>query len=113
MHEQPQAAMLLDAAADTLRQQVLPLMPAEQRVHVLMVLRAMGIAGREATAGSNWPPEMAERAETLTGRDWRGLAQAIRAGRYDPGQPLSDAVRALLCDLATARCAISNPKALP
>jgi hypothetical protein len=103
MHEQPDAANLLATASQTLRAEILPLLPPDQRIHILMVLRAIGIAERALSAGP--PPAilLANGPEAL-----RHLARDIRAGLHDHAPPTA----ALLLTLARHRCQLSNPKAL-
>ena len=99
LHEPPHAAALLAIAADTLHALILPALPPDRRGAALMVLRAMAIAAREI------------RADPVAGLP-DGLAAEIRAGRHDPGTADWQDVAARLADLAAARCAVSNPKAL-
>jgi hypothetical protein len=80
-----------------------------------MVLRAIGIASRDIAADPAIAASLADRLTALAGctDPQRRLAAEIRAGRHDPGTPACETVAALLADLAAARCAVSNPKALP
>jgi hypothetical protein len=114
MHEQPGGAELLAAARDAIQNEILPLLPAESRVQGLMVLRAIAIVERELQAGTNLSATLHARLCAVAGATdpLRRLSLDIRNGRYDPGMEGAATVGALLTDLARARCAISNPKAL-
>ena len=114
MHEQPSGAALLAAARDTVQNEILPLLPAESRVQGLMVLRAIAIVERELQAAEDRSDTLHARLCAVAGATdpLRRLSLDIRAGRYDPGMEGAATVHALLTDLARARCAISNPKAL-
>lgn len=126
--DRPDALMLLDAARRHLIEELLPLMPDERRLDVLMIANAMGIAGREAQAGDAALREAASRlaaiyeeripdglseaeARALLSRLNRRLAEDIRAGRFDTG-PKRAALRAHLEATTRARLAITNPKVL-
>jgi hypothetical protein len=114
MHEQPGGAALLAAARDTVQNEILPLLPPESRVQGLMVLRAIAIVERELQAGADRSDTPHTRLCAIAGATdpLRRLSLDIRAGHYDPGMEGAATVHTLLTDLARARCAISNPKAL-
>lgn len=116
MRDRPDAGRLLEQARRTLLQEVLDLLPANQRYSALMVANAMAIAARELEQG---PTVAAEERAALAGflgaeegaeaaRLERHLAEAIRAGRHDAAEPL----HALLSASTTRRLQIGNPKAL-
>lgn len=134
MRDQPDGAALLQAARALLRDALVPALPAEARHAALMIANAMGIAERQLRAGDTpaleeWrslrellglddpleaptPPADGEVEAALPGLN-RVLAQRIRAGDADPGQPLRAALRHHLEFVALQRLAESNPKALP
>lgn len=121
MRDRPTGAELLDTARRVLREELLPLLPAEQRHTALMVANALAIAARQLRAGD--APEQEERAalgrllgyaEPLPGLDElnRELGRLLRAGGADPGTPLYQAVREHLHTVARQRVAESNPRYL-
>jgi hypothetical protein len=126
--DRPDALMLLDAARRHLLEELLPLLPDERRLDVLMIANAMGIAGREAQAGDATLREALSRlaaiygeivsdalseeeARALLSRLNRRLAEDIRAGAFDAG-PKRAALLAHLEATTRARVAITNPKVL-
>jgi hypothetical protein len=126
--DRPDALMLLDAARRHLLEELLPLLPDERRLDVLMIANAMGIAGREAQAGDaalrealmrlatiygeTVPDALSEEeARALLSRLNRRLAADIRAGAFDSG-PQRAALLAHLEATTRARVAITNPKVL-
>ncbi|MBR0657231.1 hypothetical protein [Plastoroseomonas arctica] len=98
MHEQPDAADLLETARALLLAELLPALPASHAFAARMIANAMAIAARAARDATAWPapPD----------------AALIRAGAYDPGTPQHDEIAARLLAMARARCAVSNPRAL-
>ncbi|MES2713860.1 MAG: hypothetical protein V4653_19955 [Pseudomonadota bacterium] len=98
MHEQPDAADLLETARALLLAELLPALPASKTFAARMIANAMAIAARATANPTAWPepPD----------------AALIRAGVYDPGTPQHDEVAARLLAIAQMRCAISNPRAL-
>lgn len=115
LRELPAAPDLLSTAAALLKDELLPALPASQRVQGLMVLRAIATAQRESAAGTEWPAAMLGRARALIDgpQPLQALSAAIRAGAFDIPGPRRDAVLTLLHDMARQRCAISNPRAMP
>lgn len=126
--DRPDALMLLDAARRHLLEELLPLLPDERRLDVLMIANAMGIAGREAQAGDATLRKALSRlaaiygeivsdalseeeARALLSRLNRRLAEDIRAGAFDAG-PKRAALLAHLEATTRARVAITNPKVL-
>jgi hypothetical protein len=126
--DRPDALTLLDAARRHLLEELLPLLPDERRLDVLMIANAMGIAGREAQAGDaalrealmrlatiygeTVPDALSEEeARALLSRINRRLAADIRAGAFDSG-PQRAALLAHLEATTRARVAITNPKVL-
>lgn len=124
----PDAGRLLDIARRVLLDELLPLLPEDRRLDVLMIANAMGIAAREAGAGGVPVRDALERlaavydepvpaglsdddAAIMLSRLNRRLAADIRAGAFDAGLKRA----ALLDHLAAttrARVAITNPKVL-
>jgi hypothetical protein len=94
--DRPDAAELLEIARETLTRELLPLLPAEQRLTGLMVANALAIAERELR---DPPPGLLDA--------WP-LVHAIRAGRHDGDA----ALHRRLYEDATARVAIANPRRL-
>ena len=104
--DRPSGAELLETAADSLREEVLPGVPTEHRLTLLMVLNAMGIAEREirdrlGAAGRGEGPDEAAGA----------LVERIRAGHFDEGSEAA-ALHAGLSAEIRRRLAIANPKYL-
>lgn len=127
MRDQPNGAELLDTARGVLRDELLPLLPADKRTAALMIANALSIAARQLRNG-----DADERAEldalerllsepVAVGADDpqalraalvaanRKLAAWIRAGRADDG-PLRDNVRGHLAAVMRRKVAESNPK---
>ncbi|NMG45275.1 hypothetical protein GPA22_16290 [Aromatoleum toluvorans] len=119
MREQPKGEALLACARQLLREEVLPVLPAERKHALLMALNAMSIAERQLQNGD--APEAAELASLRNLLDDgkvaladgnRRLARALREGAGDPGSPRRDALFAHLRVAGRQRLAESNPKAL-
>jgi hypothetical protein len=120
MREQPKGDALLACARQLLRDQVLPVLPADRKHALLMALNAMSIAERQVQNGD---AAEAEELAALRGlfEDPRislaegnlRLAQALRAGDGDPGSPRRNELFAHLRVVGRQRLAESNPKALP
>jgi hypothetical protein len=95
--DRPRGAELLAVARRALLEELVPALPEDRRYQALMVANALAIAGRELAQPDREDPAALE-----------ALAAAIRAGRHD-----GDAViHARLLAWATARTAVTNPKAL-
>jgi hypothetical protein len=92
--EQPDARNLLETARALLLDSLLPALPAEKRLEARMVASAMAIAAR-AVGAPHQAPDAA-------------LAAAIRAGALDHDPALPGRLR----EVARARLAVSNPRAL-
>ncbi len=112
--DKPDAAALLALARDTLKEQILPSLPGERTLDVLMVMRALEIAAR-ALAESDDALDRRERSrlETLpgSGGDPAVLATAIRAGDWD-GVENGRTLHAMLTVDVRDRLARVNPKYL-
>jgi hypothetical protein len=120
----PNATDLIDIARQTLVERVLPALTDAHRYEGLMIANALGIALRELQAAEKTreaEQAMAQAVTQLLGAPAQHgaaepasarLAAAIRAGRFDPGHPGSDTVKAVLAAEVRAQLAIDNPKAL-
>ena len=108
--DEPDARGLVEIALKTLREVVLPAVPAEQRFPALMIANALSIAERELRGGG----DPAESLKRLLGEDGdadalsRRLCAAIADGRFDDSAEL----RPVLWEITRARLAVSNPKYL-
>jgi len=120
MREQPKGDALLACARQLLRDEVLPMLPADRKHALLMALNAMSIAERQLGHGE--APEREELTELRALLDDervhlaeanRRLAALLRAGAGDPGRERRDALYAQLRAQAVRKLAESNPKVLP
>lgn len=129
MRDQPAGDQLLETARELLREQVLPILPANKCHAALMIANAMAIAMRELKSGyAHEREEFSSLAEILQTpgkvQDLsslsltralddgnRSLCQMIRIGGADSGQA-RDAVWKHLLLVTRNRVAISNPKYL-
>ena len=124
MRDRPSAADLIEIAREVLQRELLPRLPAEARIHGLMVANALANAEREIAAGT--APALAELArlasrygegkeaaggeqlqETLA-RLNRRLVADIRAGRLDGDREITRHLFATAVDAVRE----SNPKYL-
>lgn len=119
MRDKPTGEALLAAASFLLRNDVLPILPAEHKHSLLMALNAMSIAERQLKFGE--APEAGEliALSRLLGKDFEDvrsanvqLATSLRAGVGDPGQSMRLALFTHLKKVGTQRLLESNPKAL-
>ena len=105
--DRPGGEELIETAARALREELLPAVPREHRLTLLMALNAMGIAERELRdlhgqgADGGQGPDAA--AQTLV--------EEIRAGRFDEGADAAELHAGLSADVRR-RLAIANPKYL-
>jgi len=115
--DRPTGAELLAIAAETLRRDVLPLVPDEKRLDTLMVLRAMAIAGREIEDAARAAHALADAIGALYAGapepagepDRARLAADIRAGHFDAADRARALHAALLAD-AVRRLELANPR---
>ena len=108
--DQPDARGLVEIALKTLREVVLPAVPADQRFPALMIANALSIAERELRGNA----DATDSLKRLLGEDGDGdtlsrhLCAAIAEGRFDDRPDL----RPVLWEITRARLAVSNPKYL-
>jgi len=118
MRDRPSLEALLEAARQTLRDDLAPTLEGDARYRALMAANAIAIALRQMAAGDAPQREEAARLRDLLGEDGDletlndALAQAIREGRFAPGDSAHDACFAHLLETTRAKLAESNPKAL-
>jgi len=128
MRERPSGEELLIIARKVLREELLPLLPAERRYDALMVANAMAIAARQIAFGDaperrEWQDlsdllgetvqdDGATAASDALGDLYRRLGAKIRSGEADPGTPSHDAVRAFLLDVTVQKLRESAPNIL-
>ena len=120
MRERPHGADLLAIARETLRRDVLPLVPDEGRYTALMIANAMAIAARDAELGERAARDALQRLATLLGptraEDLRSLnkelIRRIRTGVFRPGTPEHAAIGRHLWECALQQVRVSNPKYL-
>ncbi len=114
MREQPDGAALLAIAREALKDELLPLLPKDSHYKALMILNAMGIAGRQLEAGDG--PQREEQAALASWLDrdadlpalCREFALRIRNGEADGNQ----AAQRLLWRMTEQCVRESAPKAL-
>jgi uncharacterized protein DUF6285 len=129
MRDQPTGDQLLETAREILREEVLPILPANKRYAALMIANAMAIAMRELRCGDRHDRAeltglgeifaTAEPLQALSGAALasaldegnRSLGQLIRSGGADVGQAHAAVWRHLL-EATRNRVSISNPKYL-
>lgn len=92
MTDRPDAKELIEIARAALANELLPLLPPDQRITGLMVASALAIAARELASPPPAPPAV--------------KIADIRGGNHDTDKPLYEA---LLAE-ARARALVSNPK---
>jgi hypothetical protein len=129
MRDHPNGAELLVTAQKTLRERLLPSLPADRKHEALMIANAMSIAARQLDAGEapernelralaelrDRPPAAADDAAALRTALLEAncdLGREIRAGASAPGQPRREALYAHLLEVARQRVRESNPKYL-
>ncbi|PCM43229.1 DUF6285 domain-containing protein [Marinobacter sp. ANT_B65] len=120
----PDARELLEAARETLMNDVFPSVPENLRYEVRMIASAMGIAAREAKMGAGvsqdevaaykevLPEAVAIDSASLESAR-KAMKDAIRAGSFDaPGQK-QEQLQAVLQKAVLNALTISNPKVVP
>ena len=127
MQDRPSAAELLRIAREVLADELLPLLPEERRLDVLIIANVMAIAAREAEFGEAplraelarlaafydeepSPPResVAEAAERLS----RRLAADIRRGAFEADAAKLDQVKAHLLEVTLQKLRVNNPRYL-
>lgn len=120
----PDARELLEAARETLMNDVFPSVPENLRYEVRMIASAMGIAAREAKMGAGVCqyevaaykevlPEAAAIDSASLESARKAMKDAIRAGSFDaPGQK-QEQLQAVLQKAVLNALTISNPKVVP
>ena len=105
---------LLEAARATLRAEVMPALPPEQRYQGAMIGNALAIAARELLSGPGAREAEGRELAALLGDGEsvleplrRRLCREIRAGAHDGER--AAALRAVLRQAVRRRLAISNP----
>lgn len=107
LYGEPTAAELADAAAEFLREELLPTLDGRQRFHVLVTANVLGIIQRELTLGPGHASDHAHRLADLGVRDDAELAAQIRAGRFNDRLPqLFESLRASVRD----KLEVANPR---
>lgn len=112
--DQPDAAALLATARSLLKDEILPAVPDDRRLDMLMVLSAMGLAERALNDSTDALPLRQEARLLALGSeqvDAAGLAHAIRSGTWDdPG--ITDPLYRALVEDTRDRLSRANPKYL-
>ncbi|MBQ0745097.1 MAG: hypothetical protein KBT82_18090 [Marinobacter sp.] len=117
----PDARELLEAARETLMNEVFPSVSEHLRYEVRMIASAMGIAAREAKMGANVSqdevaaytevlPETAAIDSTSLESARQAMKDAIRAGSFDAPEQKQEQLQAVLQKVVLNALAISNPK---
>lgn len=110
--DRPESADLLRTAADVLKGEILPLLPEDKTLDVLMILAILGAAERDLSDAGGLPLRQAQRLKaTSPSGDVRALCAAIRAGDFDDGDA-ADRLHALLMEDVRDRLSLVNPKYL-
>jgi hypothetical protein len=116
MRDKPDAADLLVAARDLMRQRIVPALPVSERYNGLLVVAAVAIAARELLAGDE--AATAERAGLATLLDTselsllelnREFARHIRNGDFDAPGPQREQALLVLRQATLARLNECNP----
>ncbi len=126
MSERPTAGELLEAARESLLQDLLPALPREQHYEGLMIANVMAISAREIEVGEQFLHEQIRRIRALginelaAGTDLpaaerlarleEGLVAEIRRRRFE-GEAW-ESLRGALLEMTRARLRVSNPKYL-
>ncbi|WP_022728133.1 DUF6285 domain-containing protein [Fodinicurvata sediminis] len=112
--DRPDVTALLATARAALKDEILPALPEERRLDMLMVLSVMGLAERALQDSTDALPLRQEaRLAALAGEkaDAAALARAIRGGDWDELARSEQLYRALVEDTRD-RLARANPKYL-
>ncbi|WP_421878984.1 DUF6285 domain-containing protein [Pacificispira sp.] len=110
--DKPDSADLLRAAATVLKTEILPLLPEEKTLDVLMILAILGSAERDLADAGGLAARQASRLEAvLPGGDIRALCAKIRDGAFDEGVAAAR-LHAILMEDVRDRLELVNPKYL-
>ena len=112
--DRPDVRQLLETAAEALKNDILPAVPADRRVDVLMILNVVGMAERRIDDSGPDPLErrQQERMDTLSlGLDVEMLAEQIHEGVWDDPEEAALLHEALTADVRD-RLSRINPKYL-
>lgn len=130
MSREPDRQDLLDIAARSLADGVLPALKGTARYQALMIARVLAIAAREAESGADAERQELQGIESLIpesdrtvigdftpasrllGPYRRALCSEIRSGRFDAPGAGREALLAHLAATTENRLKINNPKAL-
>lgn len=114
MRIQPDGINLLDTVINVLRDEVLPVLPAEQQYSVRMAINAIGIARRQLASGdAGEAREQALLAALLGAAGGHAELSRLLAQRIRQGQANKDpALQKLLWQLTLQRVAESAPRYL-
>jgi len=108
-------AALIGTARQALRDEIQPLLPAEQRYTTAMIANALAIASRTMASGTEIAARMhaalaglyPDRPDDPSSRLERRLAQELRAGNIEPER--ERCIRAVLVARTLARLSLTNP----
>lgn len=112
--DRPEAAALLATARSLLKDEILPTVPDDRRLDMLMVLSAMGLAERALSDSTDALPLRQEARLLALGsgqRDAAALAHSIRAGTWDD-PATADPLYRMLVEDTRDRLGRANPKYL-
>lgn len=116
MRIQPDGAELLNTVDQLLRDEIMPLLPADKVYEIRMALNAMGIARRQLEIGDDLETVESETLQVVVDEPARGdgdtlghrFARMIRAGRADD----DEGMQTLLWAMAVNRVRESAPRYL-
>ncbi|WP_049563327.1 DUF6285 domain-containing protein [Nonomuraea sp. SBT364] len=104
-HDAPSAAELVAAVRDFLAADVLPAVDGRTRFHARVAVNVLAMVERELRLGPAQAGEHAARLAGLGVADDAELARAIREGRFDGDDRLTD----LLTRAVRAKLEVANP----
>lgn len=129
MQDEPSAEELLRVARETLRRELLVVLPEANRLDALIIANIMAIAAREAAFGEaplrhelarlsalfgEGPPRGDDRADVVAVVDRlsRRLSAALRKGEFERDSARMDQVKAHLVETTLQKLRINNPRYL-
>ncbi|GGS64489.1 DUF6285 domain-containing protein [Nonomuraea spiralis] len=104
-HDVPTAAQLVAAVREFLRDDVLPAVEGRVRFHTRVAINVLGMVEREIELGPDQAAEHAARLAELGVADDAELAAAVRAGRFDGDDALTEA----LVQAVRAKLEVADP----